>query len=222
MSALSEASSPLFLDFVESPTPRLRAGLTVYNKRRAVNIGFILHTSFSSNEIYWLILSDSPHCFWDYNHWGHPGEPGVGSGAELWAWMGHGRQYRRGTVFLIPPCEPDLPHSIDPHRKAFSLSGLFCASLGSMDVLHTTSPAHAILPTSELPRPPAPARDAYTRHTTLPAERMCTGNLKPSLKLLPCPSHTGAAALLEPNRIFDVESPTGMVGRACALACQQV
>ncbi|KAH9172176.1 GPI transamidase component PIG-T [Lactarius sanguifluus] len=145
---------------------------------------------------------------------GHPGEPGVGSGAELWAWMGHGRQYRRGTVFLIPPCEPDLPHSIDPRRKAFSLSGLFCASLGSMDVLHTTSPAHAILPTSELPRPPAPARDAYTRHTTLPAERMCTGNLKPSLKLLPCPSHAGTAALLEPNRIFDVESPTGMVGHS--------
>ncbi|KAH9172857.1 Gpi16 subunit, GPI transamidase component-domain-containing protein [Lactarius sanguifluus] len=152
---------------------------------------------------------------WDYNHWGHPGEPGVGSGAELWAWMGHGRQYRRGTVFLIPPCEPDLPYSIDPRRKAFSLSGLFCTSLGSMDVLHTTSPAHAILPTSELPRPPAPARNAYTCHTTLPTECMCTGNLKPSLKLLPCPSHAGAAALLEPNRIFDVESPTGMVGRAC-------
>lgn len=27
---------------------------------------------------------------WDYDRWGHPGEPGVGSGAELWAWMGEG------------------------------------------------------------------------------------------------------------------------------------
>ena len=29
---------------------------------------------------------------WDYDRWGHPGEPGVGSGAELWAWMGDGAQ----------------------------------------------------------------------------------------------------------------------------------
>jgi phosphatidylinositol glycan class T len=31
---------------------------------------------------------------WDYDRWGHPGEPGVGSGAELWAWMGDGAHTR--------------------------------------------------------------------------------------------------------------------------------
>jgi hypothetical protein len=31
---------------------------------------------------------------WDYDRWGHPGEPGVGSGAELWAWMGDGAETR--------------------------------------------------------------------------------------------------------------------------------
>ncbi|KAI9436594.1 GPI transamidase component PIG-T [Lactarius indigo] len=130
---------------------------------------------------------------WDYDRWGHPGEPGVGSGAELWAWMGD-----RATVQT----------SIDARWKALqnSLSGLFCASLGSMDALHTTSPAHAFLPTGDLPQLAAPARDAYTlRHATLPAERVCTENLTPFLKLLPCPSRAGVAALLEPHRIFDAD-----------------
>ncbi|KAH9165570.1 GPI transamidase component PIG-T [Lactarius sanguifluus] len=125
---------------------------------------------------------------WDYDRWGHPGEPGVGSGAELWAWMGDG-----AAVQTRCPLQN-------------SLSGLFCASLGSMDALHTTSPAHAFLPTGDLPRLLAPARDAYTlRHATLPAERVCTENLTPFLKLLPCPSRAGIAALLEPHRIFDAD-----------------
>jgi hypothetical protein len=75
-----------------------------------------------------------------------------------------------------------------------------------MDALHTTSPVQAFLPTGDLPRLPAPARHAYTlRHATLPAERVCTENLTPFLKLLPCPSRAGVAALLEPHRIFDAD-----------------
>lgn len=27
---------------------------------------------------------------WRYDRWGYPDEPGVGTGAELWAWMGEG------------------------------------------------------------------------------------------------------------------------------------
>ncbi|KAF8259404.1 GPI transamidase component PIG-T [Lactarius quietus] len=128
---------------------------------------------------------------WDYDRWGHPGEPGVGSGAELWAWMGDGAAAHT---------------SIDARWKALqnSLSGLFCASLGNMDALHTTSPTHAFLPTGDLLRLPAPS--AYTlRHATLPAERVCTENLMPFLKLLPCPSRAGIAALLEPHGIFDAD-----------------
>ncbi len=104
-----------------------------------------------------------------------------------------------------------MRRSIDARWKALqnSLSGLFCASLGSMDALHTTSPAHAFPPTGDLPllpAPPLPARHAYTlRHATLPAERVCTENLTPFLKLLPCPSRAGVAALLEPHRIFDAD-----------------
>jgi phosphatidylinositol glycan class T len=34
---------------------------------------------------------------------------------------------------------------------------------------------------------------------------VCTENLTPFLKLLPCPSRAGIAALLEPHRIFDAD-----------------
>ena len=100
-----------------------------------------------------------------------------------------------------------MRRSIDARWKALqnSLSGLFCASLGTMDALRTTSPVQAFLPTGDLPRLPV-ARHAYTlRHATLPAERVCTENLTPFLKLLPCPSRAGMAALLEPHRIFDAD-----------------
>ncbi|KAH9021664.1 hypothetical protein EDB83DRAFT_2599557 [Lactarius deliciosus] len=112
---------------------------------------------------------------------GHPDEPGMGSGAELWAWMGNG-----------------------------------AAVQTSIDALHTTSHADAFLPTDDVLRLPAPARDAYTLrlcHATLPVGRVCTENLKPSrfFKLLPCCSRVGVAALLKLHRIFDAESPTGPV-----------
>jgi phosphatidylinositol glycan class T len=107
----------------------------------------------------------------------------------------------------FPSYESNLTRlSIDARWKALqnSLSGLFCASLGNMDALHTTSPTRAFLPTGDLPRLPTP--HAYTlRHATLPAERVCTENLTPFLKLLPCPSRAGIAALLEPHRIFDAD-----------------
>lgn len=107
----------------------------------------------------------------------------------------------------FPSYESNLRRlSIDARWKALqnSLSGLFCASLGNMDALHTTSPTHAFLPTGDLPRLPTP--HSYTlRHATLPAERVCTENLTPFLKLLPCPSRAGIAALLEPHRIFDAD-----------------
>lgn len=31
---------------------------------------------------------------WNYEHWGYPEEKGVGTGAELWAWMGTGAPTR--------------------------------------------------------------------------------------------------------------------------------
>ncbi len=51
---------------------------------------------------------------WDYDRWGHPGEPGVGSGAELWAWMGDEAQKE---AKYVPSCfhKSSLPFSRPPH-----------------------------------------------------------------------------------------------------------
>ncbi|KAI0312755.1 GPI transamidase component PIG-T [Amylostereum chailletii] len=126
---------------------------------------------------------------WDYDRWGPPEEPSVGTGAELWAWMGEG-----------------APSSIDARWKGTqnALAGLFCASLGGMDTQRTTTPTRAFPPTGDLPLLPSPNVHRL-RHATLPAEHVCTENLTPFLKLLPCPAQAGVAALLEPHRIFDAD-----------------
>ncbi|KAG1760760.1 GPI transamidase component PIG-T [Suillus occidentalis] len=123
---------------------------------------------------------------WNYDNWGHPDEAGVGTGAELWAWTG------TSEVMTVDERWSGL-------RNA--LSGLFCASLGSLDSRRTLSPTVAF-PLSGSTPTFAPHE---LRHASLPSENVCTENLTPFLKLLPCKSHAGLAALLNPQRVFDAD-----------------
>ncbi|KAF8959181.1 Gpi16 subunit GPI transamidase component [Flammula alnicola] len=124
---------------------------------------------------------------WNYDRWGYPEEKGVGTGAELWAWMGDG-----------------ATTTIDERWKGLrnALAGLFCASLGSLDELRTTSPSQSFVPEGMLPNWDVPHR---IRHASLPSEHVCTENLTPFLKLLPCKSLSGIASLLNPHRLFDAD-----------------
>ncbi|KAI0775576.1 Gpi16 subunit GPI transamidase component [Trametes elegans] len=124
---------------------------------------------------------------WNYDHWGYPDEPGVGTGAELWVWMGD-----------------TVPTSVDERWQGVrhSLAGLFCASLGHLDEQRTTSPALTFQPEGFLPNFTHPHQ---LRHATLPSEHVCTENLTPFLKLLPCKSLSGIAGLLNPHRLFDAD-----------------
>ncbi|KAF8621302.1 hypothetical protein AX15_007900 [Amanita polypyramis BW_CC] len=129
---------------------------------------------------------------WNYDRWGYPDEPGVGAGAELWAWMG-----------------ADSEASADVRWKGLrnALAGLFCASISGLDEQHTTSPIISFPPLGSLP---AFATHNQTsshtlRHASLPSEHVCTENLTPFLKLLPCKSYSGIASLLNPHRIFDAD-----------------
>ncbi|KAF9465783.1 GPI transamidase component PIG-T [Collybia nuda] len=124
---------------------------------------------------------------WNYDRWGYPKEPAVGTGAELWAWMGDGGQV-------------SVDHRWMGLRNA--LAGLFCASLGSLDEQRTTSPDRSFEPEGMLPDWGVPHR---IRHATLPSENVCTENLTPFLKLLPCKSLSGIASLLNPHRLFDAD-----------------
>ncbi|KAG8216666.1 GPI transamidase component PIG-T [Butyriboletus roseoflavus] len=125
---------------------------------------------------------------WNYDSWGYPDHPSVGTGAELWAWMADGG-----------------PLSVDDRWIGLrnALAGLFCASLGSLDDRRTSSPA-STFPLSSAPFP----KDAIPyalRYATLPSEHVCTENLTPFLKLLPCKSRAGLARLLDPQRVFDAD-----------------
>ncbi|KAF9473993.1 Gpi16 subunit, GPI transamidase component [Pholiota conissans] len=124
---------------------------------------------------------------WNYDRWGYPEEKGVGTGAELWAWMGDGANT-----------------TIDERWKGLrnSLSGLFCASIASLDELRTTSPSQSFAPEGALPDWDLPHQ---LRHASLPSEHVCTENLTPFLKLLPCKSLSGIAALLNPHKLFDAD-----------------
>ncbi|KAH9850129.1 Gpi16 subunit GPI transamidase component [Lenzites betulinus] len=124
---------------------------------------------------------------WNYDHWGHPDEPGVGTGAELWVWMGD-----------------TAATSVDRRWQGLrnSLAGLFCASLGHLDEQRTTSPTLTFQPEGSLPNFTNPHE---LRHATLPSEHVCTENLTPFLKLLPCKSLSGIASLLNPHKLFDAD-----------------
>ena len=93
---------------------------------------------------------------------------------------------------------------VDDRWKGFrnALAGLFCASLGSLDDLRTTSPAQSFPSEGTLPDWGLPHQ---VRHASLPSEHVCTENLTPFLKLLPCKSLSGIASLLNPHRLFDAD-----------------
>jgi len=82
-----------------------------------------------------------------------------------------------------------------------ALSGLFCASLGSLDSRRTTSPVAAFPLLGSTP----PFAQHELRHASFPSENVCTENLTPFLKLLPCKNHAGLAALLNPQKVFDAD-----------------
>ncbi|KAG8840765.1 Subunit of the glycosylphosphatidylinositol transamidase complex-like protein [Serendipita sp. 405] len=134
---------------------------------------------------------------WNYPLWGYPENAAVASGVELWAWMADG-----GV------------RSIDERWSGLSnaLAGLFCASLSALPDSRTTIPIHSFRPDGKLPAyvgksSNAPSNDTVDqnyvlRHAVLPSESICTENLTPFIKLLPCKTHAGLAELLNPHKIF--------------------
>ncbi|KAG8932852.1 Subunit of the glycosylphosphatidylinositol transamidase complex-like protein [Tulasnella sp. 418] len=123
---------------------------------------------------------------WDYQKWGYPREYSVGAGAEMWVWMAESSHV-----------------SIQERWQGMvnGLSGLFCASLGGLDDKRTTRPTYAFQPEGDLLED-----ESYDlRHAFLPSESVCTENLTPFLKLLPCKARSGIAQLLNPHRLFDAD-----------------
>ncbi|GAA5799969.1 hypothetical protein HPULCUR_005390 [Helicostylum pulchrum] len=116
---------------------------------------------------------------WNYEEWGYPPTLSAGTGVELWAWMKDS-------------------NNIDEHWKSLTntLSGLFCASLNFIDQTLTTEPRLSFKADSN-------STDKRLRYGALPHENVCTENLTPWIKLLPCKAKSGIAVLLNPHRIYN-------------------
>nr|XP_010929799.1 GPI transamidase component PIG-T isoform X1 [Elaeis guineensis] len=117
---------------------------------------------------------------WNYENWG--GSDPMSStnakppGVELW------------TLFDLPITEVDATWKNLTH----TLSGLFCASINFLESSTAYSaPRWGFHPNSD-----------NLRYGALPREAVCTENLTPWLKLLPCRDKAGLASLLDRPSIY--------------------
>ncbi|KAI7903831.1 GPI transamidase component PIG-T [Cokeromyces recurvatus] len=115
---------------------------------------------------------------WNYEEWGYAPTLSVGTGVELWAWM------------------KDTTNVNDQWKSLTNtLSGIFCASLNFIDETITTEPRLSFRTTNDT--------DQQLRYGSLPHENVCTENLTPWIKLLPCKAKSGIAVLLNPHKIYN-------------------
>lgn len=121
---------------------------------------------------------------WKHNQWGYP-VLDAAAGAELYAWF-----------------SPEVV-DVDVQWKKLSatLSGLFCASLNFIENFNTVTPRMALWPMSA--NKLKQNTTSHLRYASLPREIVCTENLTPWKKLLPCESSYGFSSLLNSRMIHN-------------------
>ncbi|KAF2171336.1 hypothetical protein M409DRAFT_63663 [Zasmidium cellare ATCC 36951] len=130
---------------------------------------------------------------WNEESWGNRPRNGSregGTGVELWAWL-----------------EAQDQKEAEERWSGLvnSLSGLFCASLNFIDQTKTISPILSFAPEGTLDPEHA---NLHLMHGMLPHEVVCTENLTPFLKLLPCKGKAGVSSLLDGHKVFDASWQT--------------
>ncbi|KAH8704909.1 putative GPI transamidase component Gpi16 [Talaromyces proteolyticus] len=124
---------------------------------------------------------------WDAESWGTRPWEGYKEGAtgvELWAWIEASSEKEAFSNWL---------------SLTQSLSGLFCASLNFVDGTRTTRPVVSFEPRGDH----ANIDQLHLLHGTLPGEVVCTENLTPFLKMLPCKGKAGISSLFDGHKLFD-------------------
>ncbi|KAL2173987.1 GPI transamidase component PIG-T [Thermothelomyces heterothallicus CBS 202.75] len=150
---------------------------------------------------------------WDAETWGARPWNGAregGTGVELWAWL-----------------EADADEEADRKWRTLTnaLSGLFCASVNFIDETRTTRPVMSFQPEGDHPTD----SNMHLLYGVLPHEVVCTENLTPFLKLLPCKGKAGIATLLDGHKLFDASWQTMAIdvrpvcppGDECVLQIEQ-
>jgi GPI-anchor transamidase subunit T len=147
---------------------------------------------------------------WDEESWGSRPRAGLregGNGVELWAWMEDGGASVDGGSRSAEERWSDLVNS---------LSGLFCASLNFVDSSKTIKPLLTFSPEGTLDDVQQTRANTTGQrqgelqllHGMLPHEVVCTENLTPFLKLLPCKGKAGISSLLDGHKVFDANWQT--------------
>ncbi|XP_068608097.1 GPI transamidase component PIG-T [Brachionichthys hirsutus] len=119
--------------------------------------------------------------YWRTMQWGQPYQPSP-PGAELWVWF-------QDSVTDVDGAWKELTNA---------LSGIFCASLNFIDSTNTVQPSASFKPLGVV----NVTDHRFLRYATLPREIVCTENLTPWKKLLPCGSKAGLAVLLKSEKLF--------------------
>ncbi|EPS33814.1 hypothetical protein PDE_08776 [Penicillium oxalicum 114-2] len=124
---------------------------------------------------------------WDAESWGSRpwnGSKEGGTGVELWAWIDAADDEEAFARWIT---------------LTQSLSGLFCASLNFIDSTRTTRPVVSFEPAGNHKN----IDHLHLLHGSLPGEVVCTENLTPFLKLLPCKGKAGISTLFDGHKLFD-------------------
>ncbi|KAH8416753.1 hypothetical protein KR222_001249, partial [Zaprionus bogoriensis] len=128
---------------------------------------------------------------WRYETWGYPIVEATG-GAELWAWFS-------------APGLTDAAVSKQWMQLANVFSGVLCASLNFVDNTNSIAPKHIFRPQFMQSSNQSQHNHKFVRYATLPREIVCTENLTPWKKLLPCGSASGLATLLNSGFVHNTK-----------------
>ncbi|GIX82390.1 GPI transamidase component PIG-T [Caerostris darwini] len=141
---------------------------------------------------------------WRYDKWGYPVRSAP-PGAELWALF-------KGNASEINSNWKKLTHV---------LSGQFCASLNFIEDSNTAIPKLSFRPEGAVP---SDYNASFVRYSSLPPEIVCTENLTPFRKLLPCGAQAGLSTLLNALNIFNAHyvSLAVDVQRVCKESCSKI
>ncbi|KAJ1878272.1 Subunit of the glycosylphosphatidylinositol transamidase complex-like protein, partial [Kickxella alabastrina] len=121
---------------------------------------------------------------WREARWGYPPVNSQGVGAEV-------RARIRGAEEQSAAQWKGLTNT---------LSGVFCASLNFIDETNTVMPQLTFADESAS----SSMKEGILRQGYLPRENVCTENLTPWIKQLPCQSKSGVGALLNPHRLYNM------------------
>ncbi|XP_005181260.1 GPI transamidase component PIG-T [Musca domestica] len=124
---------------------------------------------------------------WRYESWGYPVQDAA-PGAEAWSWFA-------GENLT----ESDVDEQWK--RVTSTFSGIICASLNFMDKTNTITPQYGFKP--QFVSSSTKNLTKHVRYSSLPREIVCTENLTPWKKLLPCNSRHGFASLLNSGHVHN-------------------